>query len=50
MDSTKATKSSVEEQIQIIAQTIEGYMQEIEKLKEKITPTTLLEVTTEREQ
>jgi hypothetical protein len=42
--------SSAEEQIQIIAQTLEGYKKEIEELKEKLTPTTPPKVTTEREQ
>jgi predicted nucleic acid-binding Zn-ribbon protein len=35
-------RASTEEQIQIIAQTIEGYRKEIEELKENITPTTPL--------
>jgi len=41
---------SAEESIQIITQTIEEHMQEIEELKEKLTPTTPPKVTYEREQ
>jgi hypothetical protein len=50
LDSTQAATSNVEEQIQIIAQTLEDYKKEIEDLKEKLTPTTPPEVTAEREQ
>jgi archaellum component FlaC len=45
----QALDRSIDEKINIIAQTIEGYMQEIEELKEKINPMTPLEVREKRE-
>jgi exonuclease VII large subunit len=49
-DSAQVATRNVEEQIQIIAQMLENYKKEIEDLKEKLTPNTPLEVTSEREQ
>jgi predicted nucleic acid-binding Zn-ribbon protein len=43
-DSAQALERSAEEKIKIISQTIEGYRQEIEELKEKINPMTPPEV------
>jgi hypothetical protein len=47
-DSTQAPERSAEEKIKIISQTIEGYRQEIEELKEKLNPTTPPEVREKR--
>jgi len=48
--SVQEAMRSGEEQIQIIVQILEDYKKEIEDLNENLTPTTPLEVTTEREQ
>jgi predicted nucleic acid-binding Zn-ribbon protein len=44
LDSTQAPNRSAEEKIKIISQTIEGYRQEIEEIKEKLNHTTPPEV------
>jgi hypothetical protein len=49
-DNVQAPERSAEEKIKIISQTIEGYRQEIEELKENINPMTPLEVREQREQ
>jgi FtsZ-binding cell division protein ZapB len=46
----QAPERSAEEKIKIISQTIEGYRQEIEELKEKLNPMTPPEVREQREQ
>jgi predicted nucleic acid-binding Zn-ribbon protein len=43
-DNAQAPKRSAEEKIKIISQTIEGYRQKIEDIKENINPMTPLEV------
>jgi predicted nucleic acid-binding Zn-ribbon protein len=43
-DSAQAQERSAEEKIKIILQTIEGYRQKIEELKEKLNPTTPPEI------
>jgi predicted nucleic acid-binding Zn-ribbon protein len=50
LDNAQEAMRNSEEQIQIIAQTIEDYKKEIEELKEKLTQTTPPEVMAEREQ
>jgi predicted nucleic acid-binding Zn-ribbon protein len=49
-NSVKVAKRSVEEKINLIAQTINQYRQGIEELKERINPTTPLEVREQRKQ
>jgi predicted nucleic acid-binding Zn-ribbon protein len=49
-DNMQETMNNAEEQIQIIAQTLEDYKKDIEELKENLTPTTPPKVTDEREQ
>jgi hypothetical protein len=50
LDSAQAGMRNVEEQIQIIMQTLEDYNKEIKEFKKKLTPTTPPEVTAKREQ
>jgi predicted nucleic acid-binding Zn-ribbon protein len=44
LENAQALERSEMEKIKIISQTIEGYMQEIEELKENLNPTTPSEV------
>jgi hypothetical protein len=46
----QAENTSTEEKLKLISQTIEHYRQEIEELKEKLTPTTPPEVREQRKQ
>jgi hypothetical protein len=46
----QAPERSAEEKIKMISQTIDGYKQEIEELKENLNPMTPLEVREQREQ
>jgi hypothetical protein len=50
LNSAQAPWRSAEEKIKIISQTIEGYRQKIEEIKEKLNPTTPPKIREKREQ